>query len=241
MKPDGSQVTQLTFDKADDSEPSWSPDGSEITFQSSRNGTYQIFILNPSTGDLQQVTSSDCNDHAPTWSPDGEQIAFYSDCDGNREIYTVGLDGSNRRQLTSTSRIYNWYPTWSPDRETIIYASNASGGYKIYSMDVNGADSTPIATGCQAVFSPDGQTILMSESCVELGSLLVTDADGGNERTLLENYVASRPSWSPDGRQIVFQSDLRDNSEIWVFDLDQMQATRLTYGTSDDESPAWQP
>ncbi len=241
MKPDGSQVTQLTSDDSDDSEPAWSPDGRQIAFESDRNGHYQIFIYNWASKTTKQVTFEDCNDHAPAWSPDGEHIAFYSDCDGNREIYMVDVNGSNRKQLTNTDGIYNWYPTWSRDGIAIYYASNSSGEYKIYSVDRAGTSSQSIVTGCQPVFSPDGNFILMSESCVRVGSLLIVNSDGTGGQTLLENYAASRPDWSPDGRWIVFQSDMRDNSEIWVLNLDEKQATQITPSSSDNESPAWQP
>ncbi len=145
MYADGSGITQLTSSSTDDRIPSWSPDGREIAYQSNNGGDYEITIYDLENGGIRQVTNNSCDDYNPVFSPDGEWFVFYSDCDGNREIYKIRVDGSDRRQLTQTNQVYNWFPNWSPDGQQITFSSNRSGKYEVFVMDANGSAARALA------------------------------------------------------------------------------------------------
>ena len=83
MNPDGSRVTRLTFNVADDDEPSWSPDRRKIVFQSSRDGNNEIYVINSDGSKQTRITNNPAVDLHPTWSPDGTKITFSSTRDGN--------------------------------------------------------------------------------------------------------------------------------------------------------------
>lgn len=101
MRPDGSGVVNLTA-SADghDFNARWSPDGRRLAFMSSRDGNFEIYVMNSDGSDQRRLTDQGENDHDPSWSPDGRRIVFMSRRDGNPEIYVMNADGSDQRRLT---------------------------------------------------------------------------------------------------------------------------------------------
>ena len=87
--------TPLTHSSALESEPAWSPDGSQIAFSFVSGGFGNVFVMNADGTGVRNVTNQvDSFNTKPTWSPDGSKIAFYSNRDGDNEIYVVRADGS---------------------------------------------------------------------------------------------------------------------------------------------------
>ena len=111
---DGGNLVRLTVDPADDTNPTWSPDGSRIAFESTRTGYADIFVMPAAGGDAVNLTKTPfSSDHGPTWSPDGGRMAFYSDRDGEWDIYVMALDGSSVVKLTgdgSDDEVPSWRP-----------------------------------------------------------------------------------------------------------------------------------
>ena len=72
--------------------------------------------------------------------------------------------------------------------------------------------------------------------------IYVMDADGGNQRRLTNNRAHdASPSWSPDGKRIVFVSHRDGNGEIYVMNADGGNPQNLTNNPDDDSSPSWSP
>ena len=102
---------------AHDSDPNWSPNGTQIAFLSQRgiSGDFEIYSMAANGTEQNPLTENTANDLNPAWSPDGTQIAFHSDRDGNGEIYTMNAEGSaqTRRTLTGAPAHEN-NPDWQP-------------------------------------------------------------------------------------------------------------------------------
>ena len=93
----GRACTRLTSSTCEDTEPSWSPDGSRIVFTSRRGGSPHVWVMNADgTGEHKLV---DAGASSPAWSPDGKTVAYVGDADGDSEIYTVGANGQERHPV----------------------------------------------------------------------------------------------------------------------------------------------
>src|SRR6266581_3556373 len=97
----------------DNSPASWSPDGKQIVFSSTRDGgNLHIFVMNADGTGVTQLNSGNFTDDDPVWSPDGKQIAFQSTRDGHEEIYIMNADGTGQARLTFNQGIFNAVPAW---------------------------------------------------------------------------------------------------------------------------------
>ena len=114
MDRDGSNLMRLTDHPDDDTNPAWSPDGSRIAFESTREGYTEIYVMPVIGGDAVNVSRErGATDLGPTWSPDGSRLAFYSDRDGEWDIYVMTSDGSEVVKLTGDGG-NDQVPAWRP-------------------------------------------------------------------------------------------------------------------------------
>jgi Tol biopolymer transport system component len=134
MKPDGKNPHPIT--NKDDIDPTWSPDGSMISFASSRSGARQLFVMNADGSNVQQVTDLSNMGGRSTWSPDGMQLAFYRGAQGDHNLYIINVDGTGLVQLTNGGD--NLGPSWSPDGNWIAFTSFRDGNNEIYIIHPDG-------------------------------------------------------------------------------------------------------
>lgn len=91
-----------------------------IPFHSTRDGNYEIYLMNPDSSGLTRLTSDPANDSYLSWSPDGSRIAFNSNRQGNYDLFLVNVDGTGLMQLTDDSAD-DYYPTFSADGTQIAF------------------------------------------------------------------------------------------------------------------------
>ena len=163
MRPDGSELIQLTANGVQNSEPSWSPDGRRIAFRSERNGSPEIFVMN-ADGTDQRVLTSGIRAVYPDWSPDGSKILFTGTVDNRANIFVVNSDGSGQRQLTQSATGNSRLAFWSPDGKQILFNTTRDGNDEIYIMAADGSNPRNIsnhsANDVPFGWSADGQYIL---------------------------------------------------------------------------------
>jgi len=92
---------------------SWSPDSSQIIFESNRDGDWDIYIMNADGSNVHQLTFNESADEAPVFSPDGKLIAFESNIDGDWELYLMDINGKQISKLTD-NQYTDWWPSWLP-------------------------------------------------------------------------------------------------------------------------------
>ncbi len=264
MDANGGNQRRLTNNHHDDWDPSWSPDGKRIAFQSNRDGhvdairgfpTNEIYVMDANGGNPQNLTNSPLfDDRHPSWSPDGKQIAFVSNRtkDLNRDIYVMDANGGNPQNLTNNPAD-DGFPSWSPNGRRIAFDSSRDKDnphkYQIYVMDADGGNQQRLTENLKTdrfpSWSPDGKRIAFSSyrARVITAEIYVIDADGGNQQRLTENLKTDWfPSWSPDGKRIAYASDRRgnhENFEIYVMDDDGDNQQKLTENRHGNLGPAW--
>jgi Tol biopolymer transport system component len=167
INADGSGLTRLTTDPADDSSPCWSPDGTKIAFSTIRDRVpnevnYEIYVMNADGSNQTRITNNTKFDHSPAFSPDGTRITFTSRRDDNFEIYIMNADGSNQTRLTNNPE-QDSDAKWSPDGTKIVFLSSRDGRFgEIYTMNPDGtglvnltnADSFDMDPSWQRLASP---------------------------------------------------------------------------------------
>jgi hypothetical protein len=114
MNADGSEQTRLT-NPAFGYQPSWSPDGTEIAFSSSRDGNSEIYVMNADGSEQTRLTNNADIDEQPSWSPDGTEIAFISSRD--YQVYVMNADGSEQTNISNNPAVHD-NPDWGPATAT---------------------------------------------------------------------------------------------------------------------------
>jgi Tol biopolymer transport system component len=187
-----------------------------VLFASDRDGNFEIYSMNPDGSDQKRLTNNPASDLYPVWSPDGKRIAFQSTRDNpNGEIYAMNADGSGLVRITTSPFGGSSQPSWSKDGKQIVYVRASTR------LDPN----------------------LPAPSDAEI---YVMNADGTGSKLLTDNNSPDfAPSWSPDGRQIVFVS-ARDHigtggSDLYSMNPDGTGVTRLTRQLGDVDYPSWDP
>jgi serine/threonine protein kinase len=182
---------------------------------------------------LTQVTDWPGLDDFPAISPDGKAVAYDSDHNGTFEIYVKALTpGAKESQLTNDSK-QNFQPTWSPDGQHIAYHSKLRGG--IWMIPAAGGDAKQLTEfGTHPAWSPDGKQIaFQSYPLNDLGAgggialppstLWLVSPQGGEPKQLTQVGTPpgghGAPSWSPDGKRIVFDVDDYNSSSFWSISI----------------------
>lgn len=246
IRPDGTEVTQITATAETEYYGVWSPDGTRLLFTTDRDAvdaSGEVYVMNADGTGQTRLTDTAATEDTPVWSPDGTQIAFQTYRDGNGEIYIMNADGSVQTNLTSDPSA-DGFPAWSPDGLRIAFSSDRDGDSEIYVMDVNGANVTQLTTDPAIDFgadwSPDGSTIAFIRDPGGNRDVWAMAADGTNQQPLTTDTTEqSYPSWAPDGTRIAFRGD---GNGLWVMDADGTNQVALGVSASElDWSPIFPP
>lgn len=185
------QIINLTQGFKWDAFPSWSPDGTQIAFESDREGLDAIWVMNMDGTNPRNLTADapEWENILPSWSPDGSMIAFYrwsvlaSGDGGPGGLWVMNADGSDAHVVAEFQGLRGSEPpAWSPDGSLIAYIDPGTvENSEVWVVPVEGGD--PVQVSHQ----------------------------GGVERNL---------SWSPDSRALLFTQDFNGELHLWLATAD---------------------
>ncbi|MEJ2036270.1 MAG: Tol-Pal system protein TolB, partial [Maritimibacter sp.] len=138
---------QLTSAPSIETGPSFSPDGSQIVFESDRSGTQQLYVMPASGGEATRISFGQGRYSTPVWSPRGDLSAFTKQNKGRFHIGVMRTDGSDERLLTAS--FLEEGPSWSPNGRVIMFTRETqgpSGAPALYSVDISGRNLKRVPT-----------------------------------------------------------------------------------------------
>jgi TolB protein len=221
--------------------PSWSPDGSKVAYVSFEQKKPVIYVQDLVTGGRKVIVNQKGSNSAPSWSPDGSQLAVALSKDGHTQVYSVNADGSNLRRLSNSNGI-DTEPQYSADGQTIYFTSDRSGGPQIYKMSASGGNAQRVTFNGSYNISPrvssDGKTLAWVSQRGGF-DLYAMNLASGQELKLADN--ATEPSFSPNGKYIMYASKTGGRTSLAVVSVDGRVKQRLTTAAGNIREPNWGP
>lgn len=208
MDYDGANVQFLTDSSALVLAPRFSPDGGRVLYTSFESGFPRINILNVNPVSRQQLTTQPGDmAFSPRFSRDGRQVIYSLSDGGNTDIWRTDLTTGQHIRLTNAPSIET-APSLSPDGSQIVFESDRSGTPQLYIMSANGGDARRISFGQgrygTPVWSPRGDLVAFTKQNAGRFHIGVMRTDGSEERLLTSSFLDEGPTWSPNGRVIMF-------------------------------------
>ncbi|MGI9106316.1 MAG: Calx-beta domain-containing protein [Pyrinomonadaceae bacterium] len=256
MDPDGGGIVRLTDNPAEDTSPTWSPDGTQIAFVSNRDSNKEIYVVSASGGSATRLTNNTFEDISPTWSPSltNQRIAFVSNRDGNDEVYLMNADGTNQTNFTQNGADDN-APAWAPGPGTLLAFTSNRDGDKSEIYRLGAGDGSPLLRLTDNSFNdeapswPPGRITFQSDRDGNDEIYAVNAMDGLNPVRITNHPSFDLdPARSSDGARVVWVSnrtgvgvEVSDNLEIYAANADGSRVSRLTNNPASDIDPAIQP
>jgi TolB protein len=204
----------VSYRRGINSGASFTPDNRHLLLTLSNLGVPDIFKMSLDGRSLIPLTKgrgSEMNVE-PVMSPDGNRIAFSSTRSGKPMIYVMNADGSNIKRMTFAG-VYNSTPAWSPDSKKLAFAGQDSNHFDIFVMNADGTNMVRLTSAAKKV---NGKS---------------TGRMANNED----------PSFSPDGRQVLFRSDRTGNYQLYIASINGQDEHRITFDQHEYFKPRWSP
>ncbi|GMI78387.1 hypothetical protein like AT1G21680 [Hibiscus trionum] len=266
-----SPVPNLSLFRVDGSFPTFSPAGDRIAYVNFPG----IYVVNRNGSNLRLVFP--LNAFAVAWDPVRKGILYtsggpeFSSESTKVDIVAIDVDNvdlSNYKRLSIDGK-NNAFPSPSPDGKRIVFRSGRTGYKNLYIMDAIEGETSGLQrltdgpwTDTMCNWSPDGDWIAFASDRHSPGSgsfeLYLIHPNGTGLRRLISSGSSGRtnhPSFSPDGKSIVFTTDYGGISaepisnphhfgpygEIYMIKLDGSDLKRLTHNSYEDGTPSWAP
>jgi TolB protein len=224
--------------------PSWSPDGTKVAYVSFEKRKPIVYVQNLVTRQRTVVADYKGSNSAPAWSPDGSKLAVALTLSGSTQIYLVDATGGGLQRLSYSGGI-DTEPRFSPDGQSIYFTSDRSGGPQIYKMSVSGGNAQRLTFksdyNISPRISPDGKTLAFISRREGQFQLYVLDLTNSQEQRLSGTVKDESPSFSPNGRYIMYATESGHRGTLAVVSVDGSVKHQLTTQAGDIREPTWGP
>ena len=260
MNPDGSEQINLTQHPAADYNPAWSPNGKQILFSSDRDGIFDLYLMDPDGTNVQKVFKSSKYRMDGAWAPDGKRIAYARGEPGKAilqfgmrfvpyadlTLYTATVNGDSVEKLTD-----GFNPSWSPNGREIAFVVGGRKSTPLGIFDLQRRSRKMLLLKempwtFDPSWSPKSNRIAFTKFDgaafdaqgflgVRKGTIYTVNSDGTGVHQLTDE-VASDPTWSPDGDELIYRD--WESSQLFKTNLNNGDPIRLTH-QGRNFSPDW--
>lgn len=244
----GRALTRITDDPKAEEFPRLSADGSLLLFQAvvysgAERASSVLTTINPQRTQARTLlTQANTRATFPEWHPSGESFYTTTDAMGGWSIVRSPAKGATSSMtvvVKKESADFLGATTISPDAKKIAFEAAMGGQWKICTQDLDGTNMTILGEGTDPRYADDGR-ILFSRLVGSYRQLFIMDGDGGSVTQLTNSdYNHTTPSWSPDGKWIVFVATPGNEPALFMMRPDGGDLTQVTAGGNHVGQPFW--
>ena len=226
--------------------PRFSPNAQLVLYTSYDTGQPELYLMNIDTNQRERLGAFPGMSFSPQFSPTGNEVVFSVAEDGNVDLWAMNLGNRAKRRLTQSAAIET-SPSYSPDGSRIVFESDRGGKQQLYVMTAGGGEATRISFGAGSygspVWSPKGDLVAFTKILGGRFHIGVMRPDGSDERLLTTSFLDEGPTFSPNGRVLMFSRETpgaQGTTQVMSIDVTGRNLRRVeTPGPASD--PAWSP
>lgn len=248
-------LIQLTNNEWADEFPRISPDGRWIAFSANRHGNYDIFVMAIDGTRIRRLTASPHDEGELAWTPDSRRIIYTEErsrvVGRSYSLWSIDLTTGQRQRFLTDFSGSCALPDFSPKNSLFTFTGKKMIGWDIYIADLGKNKIINLSNNgqaCRSRFSADGRWLVyVSHEADHKGEIFLIQPDGQGKKRLTyrpETYDYF-PSWSPDGRYVVFCSNSKSmyayegDWDLYVVEVATGKVDLLLATPGRDVFPEW--